>query len=144
MGFPGLVAFDARRSIVDLALDAPLSSFVLIATLAPLAYYGRLAWIGLARPDRVIDPRGTWMPRLSRPGTAGLRHWAVEGWEGNRGFTTAAVAVLLGLLALATSAGGFGGPEAAAGLPPALSGPSEIVAPVDVQDLPQPIETVEP
>src|SRR4029079_15878118 len=41
-GFPGLVAFDARRSIVDLALEVPLSSVVLIATLAPLAYYARL------------------------------------------------------------------------------------------------------
>ena len=66
VGFPGLVAFDARRSIVDLALDPPLSSLVLLATLAPLAYYARLAAIGLARPDRIVDPRGTWMPRLSR------------------------------------------------------------------------------
>jgi NADH-quinone oxidoreductase subunit M len=144
VGFPGLVAFDARRSIVDLALDAPLSSVVLIATLAPLAYYARLASIGLARPDRIVDPRGTWMPRLSRPGTAGIRHWVADGWEVNRAFTTATVAVLLGLLALATSAGGFGGPEAAAGLPPALSGPGEIVAPIDVQDLPQPIGSLEP
>jgi len=144
IGFPGLVAFDARRSIVDLALDTPLSSLVLLATLAPLAYYGRLARIGLARPDRIVDPRGTWMPRLSRPGTTGLGQWIAEGWDVNRAFTTAAVAVVLGLLALATSAGGFGGPEAAAGLPPALSGPGEEVAPIDVQDLPQPVESVAP
>src|SRR4029077_4026049 len=49
VGFPGLVAFDARRSIVDLALDAPLSSVVLLGTLAPLAYYARL---GATRPGR--------------------------------------------------------------------------------------------
>ncbi|MFL5678781.1 MAG: proton-conducting transporter membrane subunit [Chloroflexota bacterium] len=144
IGFPGLVAFDARRSIVDLALDAPLSSLVLLATLAPLAYYGRLARIGLARPDRIVDPRGTWMPKLSRPGSTGLRQWVAEGWDVNRAFTTAAVAVVLGLLALATSAGGFGGPEAAAGLPPTLSRPGEDLSPIDVQDLPQPIESLAP
>jgi hypothetical protein len=144
IGFPGLVAFDARRSIVDLALDAPLSSLVLLATLGPLGYYGRLARIGLARPDRIVDPRGNWMPRLSRPGSTGLGHWVAEGWDVNRAFTTAAVAVVLGLLALATSAGGFGGPEAAAGLPPSLSGPGEDVSPIDVQELPQPIESLAP
>ena len=144
VGFPGLVAFDARRSIVDLALDPPLSSLVLFATLAPLAYYARLAAIGLARPDRIVDPRGTWMPRLSRPAGAGFRQWVSDGWEGNRAFTTAAVAVLLGLLALATSAGGFGGPEAAAGLPPALSGPGEIVSPIDGQEPQLPNESPAP
>ena len=42
-------------------------ALILLATLAPLAYYGRLLAIGLARPDRVGEPRGTWRPRLTRP-----------------------------------------------------------------------------
>src|SRR4029079_14478667 len=41
VGFPGLVVFDARKSIVDLALVAPLAGIIFLATLAPLAYYGR-------------------------------------------------------------------------------------------------------
>jgi formate hydrogenlyase subunit 3/multisubunit Na+/H+ antiporter MnhD subunit len=131
VGFPGLVAYDVRESIVDLALEPPLAGLILFATLLPLGYYGRLAAIGLARPERVGDPRGTWMPRLTRPDLTGMGAWVRDGWEVNRAFTTAAVAVLLGLLALATSAGGFGGPEAAAGLPPTIGGPGEIVAPND-------------
>jgi NADH:ubiquinone oxidoreductase subunit 2 (subunit N) len=144
IGFPGLVAFDARLAIVDLALDPPLATIVLVATLLPLVYYGRLATIGLARPDRAIDPRGTWLPRITRPARTGIGGWIGTSWEINRAFTTAAVAVVLGLLALATSAGGFGGPEAAAGLPPSLEAPGEIVSPIDSNDLPLPVESVEP
>lgn len=145
VGFPGLVAFDARTSIVDMALEPPLSGIVLLATLLPLAYYGRLAAIGLGRPDRVVDPVGTWMPRLAVPdrGASGLRAWVAGGWEVNRAFTTATVAVLLALLALATSAGGFGGPEAAAGLPPSVGIPGETVSPIDSGE-PPPTESVEP
>ena len=47
IGFPGCVASTRGRPSSDLALDAPLATFVLVATLAPLAYYGRLLAIGL-------------------------------------------------------------------------------------------------
>ena len=67
VGYPGLVAFDARTSIVELALDQPLATIVLIGTLAPLAYYGRLLVIGLSRPDRVLDPVNAWRPQLTLP-----------------------------------------------------------------------------
>lgn len=143
VGFPGLVAFDARRAIVDFALDPPLAGIILLATLAPLAYYGRLAAIGLARPDRVAERRGTWLPRLSRLDVTGIRSWTTRTWDINRAFTTAAAAVVLGGLALATSAGAFGGPEAAAGLPPALGGPGEIVSPINPNELP-PFESPAP
>ena len=145
VGFPGLVSFDARKSIVELALDAPLATIVLIGTLAPLAYYGRLLVIGLGRPDRVVEPRSAWRPHLSRPDVTAVRPWLGRTWDTNRAFTTATVAILLGVLALATSAGAFGGPEAAAGLPPALTGPGEVLQPVDPGDLPTgPVESVEP
>ena len=144
VGFPGLIAFEARRAIVDLALEPPLAGIITLATLAPLAYYGRLAVIGLSRPDRLVEPRGTSMPRIARPDPAGFRRWAANGWELNRAFTTAAIAVVLGGLALATSAGAFGGPDAAAGLPPALSGPGEIVAPAEPNELPLPVESPSP
>jgi hypothetical protein len=133
VGFPGLVAFDARRAIVDLAVEPPLAGVVLLGTLLPLAYYGRLAGIGVARPDRIVEPPAPWRPRLAR-----------NGWDINRAFTTAAVAVLFGGLALATSAGAFGGPEAAAGLPPSLGEPGEIVSPIQSNDLPGPLESVGP
>ena len=145
IGFPGLVSFDARKAIVELALDAPLATIVLIGTLAPLAYYGRLLVIGLGRPGPGRRTGAAPGARTSaRPDVTDLRPWLGHTWDANRAFTTATVAILLGALALATSAGAFGGPEAAAGLPPALSGPGRDRAPVDPGDQPGPVESVEP
>ena len=144
VGFPGLAAYDARRSIVELALDSPWATMVLLATLAPLAYYGRLFLIGLAHPDRVVEPVDAWRPHVTPPDRTALRHWARTTWDTDRAFTTAAVSLLLGLLALATSAGAFGGPAAAAGSAPALEAPGEVVEPVASGDLPGPVESVGP
>jgi len=144
VGFPGLVSFDARKSIVDLALQTPFATIVLLGTLAPLAYYGRLLGIGLARPEQVGERVSAWRPHIARPRGAAVRDWLGHTWDVNRAFTTAAVALLLGALAMATSAGAFGGPEAAAGLSPSILGPGELVSPVDPGDLPGPFESVEP
>lgn len=144
VGFPGLVAFDARTSIVELALDDGLTTLVLIGTVAPLAYYGRLFWIGLARPDRILEPIDAWRPRLSPLDVTALRPWLYTTWNANRAFSTASIALLLGILALATSAGAFQGPAASAGLPPSLSIPSEVVEPVASGDLPLPLESSAP
>ena len=129
VGFPGLVAFDARTSIVELTLDAPWMTIVLIGTLAPVAYYARLLWIGLARPDRILDPVDAWRPRFTRRGRTAVPVWLRTTWDDNRAFSTASVALLLGVLALATSAGAFGAPEAAAGFPPGLERQAEPIAP---------------
>jgi len=114
VGFPGVAIFDARRSLVDLAVDPRLAAPVLIATLLPLAYYGRLLVIGVSRPDRAIEPVDAWRPRLTRPDVTATRRWLHLTWDVNRAFTTAAIAALLGLLAVATSAGAFDGATAAA------------------------------
>jgi hypothetical protein len=87
-------------------------------SLAPLAYYGRLLSIGVGRPDGPPDPEVGWQPRVARLDLTRLGSWWRGTWDANRGFTSALVAVLLGLAALATSGGAFGGPEAAAGLAP--------------------------
>jgi hypothetical protein len=129
VGFPGLAAFEARDTIVNLALGRPLATIVLIGTLAPIAYYGRLLVIGLRRADRVVAPVDAWRPRLTPPDVTALRPWLHSTLDANRAFTTALVAALLGLLALATSAGAFGGPAAAAGTPPRSATPSASIAP---------------
>jgi hypothetical protein len=104
-----------------------------------LAYYGRLLAIGLSRPDRVLEPVDAWRPRVTAPDLTGVRRWLSRTWDVNRAFSTATVAALLGALALATSAGAFGGPEAAAGPPPGLSSPTGFVEPVASGDLPLPV-----
>ena len=144
VGFPGLISFDARTSIVDLALDGPLATIVLLGTLAPLAYYGRLLAIGLAKPDRAVEPVDAWRPRVTPLDLTAMGQWVRTTWDANRAFSTASIALLLGFLALATSAGALGGPAAAAGSPPGLGVRGEIVAPVASGDLPLPLESVAP
>ncbi len=127
IGVPGLAAFEARSSLVALALDGPLATVVLLATLAPLAYYGRLLAIGLARPKGSPDPTAGWRPRAERIDLTAPGRWWTTTWEVNRAFSGTLIAALLGLLAVATSAGAFGVAQAAAGPPPAalLTAPVE-------------------
>jgi hypothetical protein len=119
IGFPGFAAFEARSSLVALAIDGPLATLVLLGTLAPVAFYGRLLVVGLGRPDGPPD-RGVWRPGVGPPDLTAMRTWAEMTWETNRAFSSAIVAVLLAVLAIATSVGAFGGPEAAAGPAPSL------------------------
>jgi hypothetical protein len=122
LGFPGLAAFEARSTLVELAADGPLTAVVLLGTLAPLAYYGRLLSIGLGRPDGPADPEVDWRPRPARADLTDLRGWWRTTWAVNRAFSSGLMAVLLALLAVATSAGAFDGPVAAA-----LPGPGDAI-----------------
>ena len=136
IGVPGMAAFDARSSLVALAV---------VGTLTPLAYYGRLLSIGLGRPNGPPDPEVGWRPRAARIDLTQLGTWWRGTWEANRGFTSALVAVLLGLAALATSVGAFGGPEAAAGLAPGGAVPITTSPPATVVPAsPEPATSSEP
>lgn len=115
LGFPGLAAFEARRSLVTMAIDGPLSTLVLVGTLGPLAYYGRLFFIGLARPAGASGQVVGWRPRVTPFDLTAAAGWWRTTWEENRVFSSALVAALLAVLAVATAVGAFGGPGAAAG-----------------------------
>ena len=129
IGLPGLAAFEARASIVSLALDGPAATIVLIATFAPLTYYVRLLAVGLGRPARSPEPATDWRPRVERLDLTAPAAWARSTWSLNRAFSATVIAALLGGLALATSVGAFGGPSAAAAVPATLEGPTETFAP---------------
>jgi formate hydrogenlyase subunit 3/multisubunit Na+/H+ antiporter MnhD subunit len=129
IGFPGLAAFEARSTLVDLAVDGPLAALVVLGTLAPLAYYGRLLSVGLGRPDGTRDPEVDWRPRIARIDLTALGTWWRSSWTANRAFSSGVVAVLLALLAVATSAGAFGVPEAAAAAGPGGSSPAASIGP---------------
>ena len=124
VGFPGLAAFDARTAIVEGALPSPFSIVALLATLAPIGYYGRLLVIGLSRPDRILEPDDAWRPVIKRVDLTALRPWLATMWTSNRSFTTAAIAFALAVVALATASGAFGGPAAAAERPPVVVSPN--------------------
>jgi NADH:ubiquinone oxidoreductase subunit 2 (subunit N) len=122
ISLPGLAAFEARASLVDLALGEPLGLLVLLATLSPLAYYGRLGAIGMSRsaPDRERD--GTWRPTVDAPDLTRPGAWIRRTWDLNGGPAAVLGALLVAVLAVVVSVGGFGAPAAAAGLPPTLDG----------------------
>ncbi len=119
LGFPGLAAFEARSTLVAAAIDGPFAALVLLGTLAPVTYYGRLLSVGLGRPDGSPD-RGAWRPLVGRMDLTAPGVWWRTTWEANRAFSGALVAVLLGLLAMSAAVGAFGGADAAAG--PAAGG----------------------
>lgn len=129
LGFPGLAAFEARDTLVNAAVDGPFATLLLLGTLAPVAYYGRLLSVGLSRPDGALD-RGAWRPQVRRVNLTAPGEWWRTTWDTNRAFSSALVAALLGLLALSTAGGAFGSAEAAAGAASGTSGPSASVAPV--------------
>jgi NADH:ubiquinone oxidoreductase subunit 2 (subunit N) len=144
VGLPGLAAFEARQTLIGLAIDGPLAALVVLGTLAPLAYYGRLLAVGLARPDGPPEPARAWLPRVERLDLTSIEGWWRTTWEANRAFSSALVATVLALLALATAAGAFGGPEAAAARAPAGSLPGASAQPGESDDPAPPFQTLEP
>ncbi len=120
VGVPGWAAFDARADIVNLAIGGPLATLILLCTLAPIAYYGRLLVVGMQQTDQVVRPVDDWRPRIPPPDRTDLLAWARTTARLNRAFTAAAVAVVLAGAAVAISAGVIGSPTAAAERPPGL------------------------
>jgi hypothetical protein len=109
---------------------------VLVGALAPIAYYARLLVIGIARPDHVLEPVNAWRPRIPPADPLGVRRRLATAWDVNRPFTTAVIAAALAVLSLATAAGAFDGPVAAAGPPPVVIQPE--LGPLPSLDVPAP------
>ncbi len=145
IGLPGLAAADARGTLVELVLDWPLTAVVLLGTLSPLAYYGRLFVIGIERPG--TRPRVPWRPVVASVDLTHLRAWLVTTWTDNRLVAATGGAALLAILAVVVSAGAFGAPQAAAGLPPTIGTSTESFAPgepVPASDAPSAPPSSEP
>jgi hypothetical protein len=113
--------------LVGLVLDGPIEAVVLLGTLSPLLYYGRLFFFGIERPGRT--PRVPWRPVISGIDLTHLQVWLVRTWSDNRLVTATGSAALLAMLALVVSAGAFGSQQAAAGLPPTIDTSVESFAP---------------
>jgi hypothetical protein len=130
IGLPGLAAFEARSQLVELALDGPIAVLVLLGTLTPLAYYGRLVAVGVTRRPGIAPPeRHPWRPVVGALDLTDLPAWSRSTWDANRALAATAVTILMGGLALAMAAGAFGVIESAAGLPPTVQDVSESFEP---------------
>jgi len=143
IGLPGLAAAEARGQLIALVLEGPVAAIVMLGTLSPLLYYGRLFAVGIDRTGGI--ERVGWRPAFDRIDLTNVRVSLRRAWADNRNVTATAGAAVLAILALFVSAGAFGGPQAAAGLPPVVGesvesfGPGESEAPA-ASDAP----TVEP
>jgi NADH:ubiquinone oxidoreductase subunit 2 (subunit N) len=126
IGLPPMAAAQARGTLVDLVLDGPFAAIVLVGTLTPLVYYGRLFAVGLGGRGAARVP---WRPVVSGIDLTHPRAWLVTTWTENRLLAATGGAALLALLALVVAAGAFGAPGAAAGLPPTIGTSVESFAP---------------
>jgi formate hydrogenlyase subunit 3/multisubunit Na+/H+ antiporter MnhD subunit len=141
VGWPGLVAWQARSALAHLALPDVLAILVSAAPLAATAIYGRILWIGLQPAGSAVDAgrgeRPAWptsWPRRPRVGVSGIERllerishgfaatldvlWALPAAARLNRMPLASVAVLaLAGLAFAVSSGGLGVPQAARAVP---------------------------
>ena len=117
VGLPGLAAFEARASIVAQLVDGPLAAVIFAATFLPVVYYGRLLAVGLRRP---FGPRTgpDARPRIRAVDLTDLGGSLAALGRENRVPVASALTILLAVVALTVSAGGFGAPQAAEGGPP--------------------------
>jgi formate hydrogenlyase subunit 3/multisubunit Na+/H+ antiporter MnhD subunit len=150
VGFPGLVAWEARATLVDLTIAGPIGIIVVVSSIAQLAIYARLLIVGLSRPSAIVAGGLTERPRwpdvvaARRPMGLGRTERAFERgghaiggaldvlWNvpavirANRALLAGALALGVAVLALALSAGGLGVVEASRAVPgPAGPGPIE-------------------
>ena len=129
VGLPGLAAFEARGTLIDLTLQGPIAWLVWLGVLAPLVTYGRLFVVGLSRPGPGVGSIAGWRPRVAALSLTDLRGWSTMTWSDNKAPIASIGAIILAVLALGVSAGMFDGPEASAGLPPTLEAPAETFEP---------------
>ncbi len=114
VGLPGMASFDARGTLIRLALPGPLAMIVLLAAFAPVVFIGRLLVGGV---DTMAEP-----VRSAAHATARIRGFRMVGWAGddsplrvapaaiwaNRYPLAAVAAVLATILGLSVAIGGLG------------------------------------
>jgi formate hydrogenlyase subunit 3/multisubunit Na+/H+ antiporter MnhD subunit len=150
VGFPGLVAWEARASLVELTIAGPIGIIVVVSSVAQLVIYGRLLVVGLSKPSAAVvaglSERPTWPDIVEGRRVVGLSRaerafergghaiggsldvlWGIPAAiRANRALLAGAIAVLVAALALSLSAGGFGVVEASQAVPaPGGPGPAE-------------------
>jgi multicomponent Na+:H+ antiporter subunit D len=66
LGWPGSPVYEARTTLVNLGLPAPMHFVGLAAILLSLSYYGRLAVVGLLAPSEAVREAGSGWFRRAR------------------------------------------------------------------------------
>jgi NADH:ubiquinone oxidoreductase subunit 2 (subunit N) len=172
VGWPGLVVWEARGTLVDLAIDGPLEGVVAVGAFAAIAYYVRLLAVGVGRPSAaVIAGARPWPERPPREAIRAARRGPSRAagdvavrlataragarqvladleplWRLNRTPIAAAIVLALAVSGLVVAAGGFGVAEAARGPAPqaGVPAPSEEPAPSAEAPSAEPVPSAEP
>ena len=135
VGWPGLLAFDVRATVINLALDGPVQGLVLVSVFLPLLYYGRLLAIGFthATPEiaAIPDDRLRAPARVPAGGARPASGLVALGrlLAVNRGPLVASFVLVLAASAVTVAAGGFGFvgvTDAAVEAAPVVSGGTEL------------------
>jgi NADH:ubiquinone oxidoreductase subunit 2 (subunit N) len=158
VGWPGLVAWEARATLVDLTIAGPIGLIVILSGVAQVAIYGRLLFVGLSKPSDTVragmGERPMWPPAVERRDIVGLSRaerafergghaiggvldvlWSIPGAvRANRALLAGVLALAVAGLGFTVAAGGLGVVEAARAVPgqPTGPGPVEGEPPVDV------------
>lgn len=148
IGWPGLVAWEARAKLIELTLSGPIVLIVMIGALVPLAIYVRLAVVGVARPSGSVQAGSDELPRWPEPlpsrpmvGRSDIERAFEQGshllaaildviWTVpaalrlNRTLIAGILVVALSALGVMVASGGLGVVDAASAAPGEVSGPS--------------------
>jgi formate hydrogenlyase subunit 3/multisubunit Na+/H+ antiporter MnhD subunit len=146
IGWPGFVAWQARSTLIQLALPGPIALLVTIAPLGAAAIYGRILYLGIQLPGTAVgegrSERPRWptpVPRRPMVGVTGPERAFERGshaWSAlidtlwvlpaagrlNRVPIAAVAVLLLSGLAFLVAGGGLGVPDAARAVPEASGG----------------------
>lgn len=109
VGLPGWPAFDARRALVIAAVDAPLGTILVAATLATAAIYLRLFVVGLGRPAAAVASGPGWRPSRARAARGRRADSVTDLWLANRSIVAALATAGLAVLAGAVAVGALSG-----------------------------------
>jgi NADH:ubiquinone oxidoreductase subunit 2 (subunit N) len=153
VGWPGLVAWNARATLVDLTLAGPIGIVVMLAAVAQLAIYGRLLVVGLSRPSEPVraglGERPTWPSAVADRDVVGRSRaermfergghvvgttldllWSIPAAiRANRMLLAGVLALAVAGLGLTISSGGLGVVEAARAVPQQPTGPGPAEGP---------------
>lgn len=122
VGWPGMSAFAARGTLVDLVLQGPPATALLLGALASVLYYGRLLAVGIGRPSGFVAATESDSPESRRPTRLAARSFNPAAvWRVNRTPIAAIAVLLLAGLSVAVAGGALGVAAAAEALPPARS-----------------------
>ncbi len=107
---PGILVWEVRSTLIGLSIAWPLAILAAVGGLLAILYYGRLVVGGLSRPGDMVAAVGGERPVRVAAESPDLRGRGRQAWSAtraNRALIAGVLTILLAVLSLTVSAGGF-------------------------------------